>query len=338
MDSKSADVSKVYNLIMAAWGSQAVRAIASLSVAEHLAAGPLAAAEIAERESADAAATYRLLRAGVALGLIDQDPRSGVFRSTPALEVLHRENESSLKHYARAAIGPAFWLPAVRLTDAVRDGRSQTEAALGVDVFGYFAQHPADAAEFGAAMTDLSAPVIREAAGVIEPGVARTVVDVGGAEGAFAAELLSRHPQLDAAVLELPPMVPRIAAEAARRGLGERLRAVPGDFFVSVPRGDIYLLKFILHDWDDDSCVRILSAIAAAMPPGARLYVVEMLADGAEVPPGLAYMDMAMLFVGGQERSTAAFDELLRQAGLRRTALLPLLEPYAAIEAALAER
>jgi hypothetical protein len=173
MDSQADDVSKVYNLIMAAWGSQAVRVIAALSVAEHLASGPLTAEEIAKRESADSAATYRVLRVGVALGLLGQDPRTGAFRSTPALEVLHHDNESSLKHYASAAIGPVFWLPAVRLPDAVRDGQPQTVAALGVDVFGYFACHPDDAAEFGAAMSGLSAPVIREAARVIEPGTAR---------------------------------------------------------------------------------------------------------------------------------------------------------------------
>jgi O-methyltransferase domain/Dimerisation domain len=337
MDSRAEDVSKVYNLIMAAWGSQAVRAIASLSVAEHLADGPLTADDIAGRESADSSATYRLLRAGVALGLLGQDAGTGAFRSTSALEVLHQDNDSSLKHYAKAAIGPVFWLPAVRLPDAVRDGQPQTVAALGVDTFGYFGQHRRDAAEFGAAMTGLSAPVIRDAVSVIEPGEAGTVVDVGGAEGAFAAELLARHPWLSGVVLERPALVPQIAAEAKRRGLSDRLEAVPGDFFASVPHGDIYLLKFILHDWDDDSCVRILSAIAAAMAPGARLYIVEMLADGTRVPPGLAYMDMAMLFgLGGQERSVAAFDELLRRAGLKRTALRPLLEPYAAIEASRA--
>lgn len=334
MDSREKDVSKVYNLILAGFGSQAVRALALLSVAEHLADGPLTADEIAERESTDVAATYRLLRAAAALELLDQDADTGAFRSTPALEVLHADHESSLKYFARSAASPLFWLPALRLPDALRDGQPQTVAALGVDTFGYLAEHPEDAVEFGAAMTGLSAPVIGHAAGIIDPGEARVVVDVGGAEGAFVAELLSRHPQLSGVVLDRPVTIPRIAAEAERRGLSDRLEAAPGDFFTSVPSGDIYLLKFILHDWDDASCVRILSTIVTAMPSGARLYIVEMLADDVQVPLGLAYMDLIMLSaLGGQERSLAAFDGLLQLAGLKRTALLPLLEPYAAIEA-----
>lgn len=334
MDNPPEDVSKVFNLIMAAWGSQAVRALSYLSVAEHLAAGPLAADEIAKRESADPAATFRLLRVAAALGLAEPDPASGAFRSTPALQVLHGDNPDSLKFYARAAIGPVFWRPAVRLPDAIRDGRPQTVAELGADTVGYLGRHPEEALEFGTAFTGLSAPVIRSASALIEPGDAKVVVDVGGAEGAFVAALLSAHPQLTGVNLELPAVVPGAQAEAQRRGLADRLDAVPGDFLDSVPSGDIYLLKFVLHGIDDSACVRLLSNIRAAMPAGARLYVVEMLSGDGHVPPGLAFMDMAMLFgSGGQERSLEAYDALLAEAQLVRTGLDHLLEPYGMIEA-----
>src|SRR4051812_44143142 len=104
--------SQVYHLIMAAWGSQAIRAIASLSVAEHLDNGPLSAYDIALRESSDPDMTYRLLRTGTALGLLSYDAAAGTFSPTPMLSVLHADSPTSLKHYAQAAIGPAFWLPA----------------------------------------------------------------------------------------------------------------------------------------------------------------------------------------------------------------------------------
>ncbi len=323
----------VYNLIMAAWGSQAVRALAHLSVAEHLAAGPRSAESIAEAEASNLRATSRLLRAGVALELLEYDAESDKFASTPALQILHGDSEESLKHYALAAIGPVFWMPAIRLPEAIRTGAPQTSEALGMSTFEYLRDHPDDAAEFALAMSGLSSPVIRMAGDVIDTSHAQMVIDVGGAEGAFAAELLQRNPGLGGAVVELPGQVERIRSEAMRLGLSERLHAVAGDFFESVPVGDVYLLKFILHDWDDEKATRILRVVREAMAPGARGYVVEMLDDGQTVPRGLAYMDMAMLFgLGGQERTVAEYDELFAQAGLERVGVRQLLEPYVCIE------
>ena len=114
-----------------------------------------------------------------------------------------------------------------------------------MSLFEYLRQHPDQAREFGMGMSGVSAPVIRLAADHIEPGAARTVVDVGGAE--------------------------------------------VGDFFTAVPPGDLYLLKFVPHNWDDEECVRILSTIRAAMPAGTRLFVVEMVADDDRIGAGPIY-------------------------------------------------
>jgi hypothetical protein len=324
---------RVFEIIMAGWGSQAVRTLAELSVAEHLETQDLSAEEIARRESTDPAMTYRLLRAGVALGMLEYDADSGRFHGTPLLNVLHKDSEISLKYYAMACVNRALWLPALYLPEAVRTGHSQAEKALGADVFGYLSQHQDEGRTFGAAMTNLSGPVIREAVPVIDVGEARTVVDVGGAEGAFAAELIQRHAQLSGLILDLPHAMPGVAEEAARRGLSDRITGVPGDFFEAVPSGDIYLLKFILHDWDDGSCVEILSNIRAAMNPGARLFIVEMAVGGQGASLGAALMDMGMLFGhGGKERELAQFDGLVKAARMRTTRVIPIRNPYHVIE------
>ncbi|MFH8470868.1 methyltransferase [Streptomyces sp. NPDC017991] len=326
--------SVVYNLIMAAWGSQAVRAIAALSVAEHLDSGPLSAQDIAQRELSDPDMTHRVMRAGVALGLLTYDADRGTFSPTPLLEVLHENSPTSLKYYAQAAIGPAFWLPAVLLPETVAAGSNHTVQALGSNVFEYLGKNPAEAQMFSAAMAELSAPVIREAASVIAVGTARTVLDVGGAHGAFVSELVQRNPQLAGSVLELPHVATTVEDQARQRGLEARITGIAGDFFDAVPAADIYLLKHVLHDWDDASCRSILSNIRSSMRPGARLFVVEMLVTGKGASLGAALMDMAMLFATtGQERDISQFNTLLTASGLRLTQSVPIRSPYYVMEA-----
>ncbi len=125
-------------------------------------------------------------------------------------------------------------------------------------------------------MTNLSTPVIREAVTAMDTTGAHFVVDVGGADGAFIAALLQHNPALTGAVLDLAQVIPGVIEAAAAHGLQSRMTGIVGDFFDEVPAADVYLLKFVLHDWDDESCVRILSNIRAAMKPGARLFIVEM--------------------------------------------------------------
>ncbi len=325
---------QLYDLIMAGWASQAVRALAALSVAEHLSDGPLTADQLAERESCDGAAMYRLLRAATSLDLVRHHDDDETFHATPLLAALDGRSPFSLKNYAQAAIGPAFWLPAVNLIEAVRKGRPQAREALGSDVFQWLADHPADGRQLAAAMSDLSGPIIREAVEHIDTAEAEIAVDVGGAEGAFLAALLIRRAHLSGFVLEVEHIIPSVIAEAERHQLTGRMHAVAGDFMQSVPEGDVYLLKFILHDWNDRLCRAILSNIRRAMRPGARLYIVEMAAEGANVPSALATMDMAMMFANdGQERELGQFASLLDDAALLISRVTTLTPPYHLIEA-----
>jgi len=150
---------------------------------------------------------------------------------------------------------------------------------------------------------------------------------------ATLAGLLERHPQLHGVVLDLPQVMAGVAEEACRRGMANRMTGQPGDFFDRLPSADLYLLKFILHDWDDESCRRILSNIRRAMNPGARLIIVEMVADTVTLEASL--MDIAMMFAfTGQERDERHFESLLSAAGLRTSRTVGLHHPYRLIEAA----
>jgi hypothetical protein len=325
---------EVYGLIMAGWGSQVVRTLASLSVAEHLDGGSLTAGQIAQRASSDADMTYRVLRAGVALGLLEYDDATGAFSGTSRLDILHADSPFTLKHYAQAAPGPAYWLPALHLPDAVRRGSNYVEEALGTNVWEFFDSHDDEGRMFRSAMTDISAPVIREAVSAIDVAGAGFAVDIGGANGAFIAELLQANPRLSGAVLDLPAAMPGVAQESCRRGLGERMRGIGGDFFDLVPAADVYLLKFVLHDWSDESCVKILSNTRRAMNPGARLFIVEMIFTDQATSMSAALMDVAMLFgFTGRERDLNEFEKLLQAAGLANMRTSTLHRPYHLIEA-----
>jgi hypothetical protein len=308
--------------------------MAALSVAEHLDQGPLTAEQIAERASSHPDMTYRVLRAGVAMGLLDYDGATRAFTGTSRLEILHEDSPFTLKHYALTAVGPAFWLPALRLTDTVRRGSNCVDEVLGADVWEYFAVNDDEARTFRTAMSDISGPVIRAAVSAIDAAGGRSVVDVGGANGTFVGELLQANSHLTGVVLDLPDAMPGVAEESRRRGLGDRMSGIGGDFFDSVPAADIYLLKSVLHDWSDQLCVKVLSSIRDAMERDARLFIVEMMFTDQEPSMVAAMMDIAMLFgFSGRERASDEYEKLLSAAGLAVVRTSPLHRPYHLMEA-----
>jgi hypothetical protein len=276
-----------------------------------------------------------VLRAAVAMGLLNYNSDDQTFLTTSKLQVLHKDALESLKYFAQG-LGNAFWRPVEYMPEAVALGSNQAVETLGSSVFEYFGQHPEDAGVFTAAMADISAPVIREAVTLIDISDARFALDVGGASGAFVTELVQRNPQLVGAVLDLPHVIAAVAEQAQQKGLIQRVRGIGGDFFEQVPAADIYLLKFILHDWDDRSCTALLDNIRRAMNPAARLFIVEMVVAHTAPSLDVALMDLVMLCsLNGKERDISEFQALLAQAGLRMVDMQALRGSYHLIEAVI---
>lgn len=319
-------------MITGMWVSQIIRAVADLSLAEHLADGPRTAGDVAAREKSDPSATYRLMRACVNIGLLTYE--GDAFAGTPLLALLSKDSPMSMKSLALAMTAPGHWLPFGRMPEAVRQGRSQVTETLGKSIFDYFEANPDEGALFGAAMTVFSTPAILEAVQILDVSGVSTVVDVGGANGAFVLELLAHNSHLKGVVLDLPHSIEGAKTEAKRRGLEDRATVVAGDFFQKVPEGDLLLVKNVLHDWDDDSCVRILERCRESLLPGGRIAVLEIVMEEHEA--GLpALLDMTMLAVAaGKERTLAEFDALFARAGLQRVSVVRLNAPSAVIEVA----
>jgi hypothetical protein len=313
------DYERMTGMVTGFWVTQTVRAAAIYNLADHLAAGTNTAEAIATAESTDLDATRRLLRTCASLGLMTSD--DGLhYTGTSLLNTLQKDDPNSLRYFAISQSAPGHWLPWGRFPEAVRTGQHQVTAAHGsANIFDYFAEHLDEASFFTGSMTNLSRAAALDIAAVLDTNGVTFALDIGGASGDVIRAMMRANPELHGGVFDLPHIAPAAAAAAKAEGLEERFAAVGGSFFESVPAADLYVLKYILHDWDDDSCVRILKNCRASLVEGGRIAVVDHLV-GPVGQPGLApLMDMNMLdMTGGRERELAEFDALFGAADLRR--------------------
>jgi hypothetical protein len=173
-------------------------------------------------------------------------------------------------------------------------------------------------------MADLSGLVVQGAVAAVDTAGVSTVVDVGGADGQFVLEPMAADPRLQCQVLDLPP-AERARQEARRRGLSNRFPAVAGDFFTEIPAADFYLLKMVLHDWNDDECTTILRNCRSTARDGGRALVTETVIIDIGKPDFAALSDMSMLSVAnGMERGMEEFDALFAASGWRRDKTYPV--------------
>jgi hypothetical protein len=322
------DHEQMLTMITGYWVTQVLRAVAMFSVPEHLAAGAATAEQVAAAAGTEPEATSRLLRACVSLGLVTS-PDGSCYQSTPLLETLRADRPASLRGMALAHGAPGHWQPWGQFPDAVRTGKRQTTTALGTEIFDYYAQAQEEARHFTSGVASLSAMVTGEVARVLDTSQCRSAADVGGGSGTLLHSLMQANPRLHGVLLDLPHVVPDSVAAAASLGLAARFTAEPGDFFTAVPPADLYLLKMILHDWDDEQCVAILANCRASMSRGGRIAVVEQLVDGPGEAGLAPLMDLNMLaMVPGRERAVAEFDRLFAASGLRRTDIIPTRSPF----------
>ena len=320
---RAQDYWRMTTMVTGFWVAQIVRAAAVFNLADHLAAGIDTPDAIAAAESTNQDATRRLIRTCASLGLVTST--DGVhFTGTPLLSTLRKDDPNSMRGMALAQAAPGHWLSWGRFPDAVRSGERQIRAAHGESdtIFDYFANHLDEAGHFTEAMSNLSAAAAIEIANRIETQNVNFALDIGGANGEVVRAMMRANPDLRAGVFDLPYVVPDAEAAARKDGLHERFTTVGGDFFESVPPSDLYVLKYILHDWDDDNCIRILKNCRASLQAGGRVVAIDYLV-GALGTPGLpTLMDMNMLVMtGGRERDIGEFDELFEAAGLRRTSV-----------------
>jgi hypothetical protein len=220
------------------------------------------------------------------------------------------------------------------LLHTLRTGEPAATHYLGKPFFDWVNENPDRSRQFSNAMASVTSGLRTGMFDGYALPAGELIADIGGADGSVLVELIRNLPDRRGIVFDLPPVVPAAQSTMTAQGLDGRVEVVGGDFFDSVPAADIYVLSYILHDWDDDDATRVLQSAAKAGGPGARVLIVEaILPDGSE--PHLAKMvDLTMLgMLTGMERSRAEYESLLSAAGISIDRVVPTPSPYSIIEA-----
>ena len=325
----------IFDLSTGVLRTQLLHAAARLRIADLLEDGPQDAAALARRTGSDPDALHRALRALASAGVfaLGADRR---FSNNRLSRALLAGRHGSMRDFVEY-LGFASNLRAFAGVDAtLADGKNAFERENGAHVWDWFAAHPEEGRSFAAAMshaTELDAPSL--AAGYDFGRFAR-ICDLAGGRGTLLAEVLRRHPGPRGVLFDAAWVLEEARPYLASRGVAGRVELVAGDLFGDLPAGaDAYLMKDVLHDWDDATCGRILAGCRRAMRPGARLLVVEVLVHSAESDPPAPILDVLMMLVcrEGRQRSRDDLRRLLARAGLRLEAVHALASPFSIVEA-----
>ena len=306
-------------MVLAGWTAKLLTDVTCLNVADILQReGPATAADLVARHgvTADPEALHRCLRACAAIGIFSEDAE-GRFGPTPMSEPLTLDSPVSVKKLVECFNSGTFWKVFSGFADVIRTGKPQAKAQLGMEWWPYLNAHPEELELFGEAMKSNSVASMQGVLTLCDFSSAKKIVDVGGGFGHLAMALIEKYPHLRGVVLDVPDLIP-IAQQ--RMTPNPRLEYVAGSMFESVPPADVYILKHIIHDWNDEECVRILRNCRRAMEGNGRLICVDAvltpLGDTSGAPAKLT--DIAMMtFITGKERTRTQWEHLYHEAGFR---------------------
>ena len=337
-DAQRAAAARLREMIMGFRVTQMLYVFAKLNLADHLANQPQTAERLAVSVGANPAALRRVMRALTSLGILTE--AGGSFDLTAFGQLLRRDVPGSLHGLAVLYGENWLWAAYGRMLHSVRTGDPAFAQVHGLSFYDFLDRHPEPAKQFQEAMTaysHLEASAIADAYPFAENV---TLVDIGGGRGTLLAVLLAAHPTLNGVLFDQPAVVAGAERVFAEADLAARARRVAGDFFAAVPSGgDVYLLKSVLHNWDDAEAGRILDCCRRAMAPGARLLLAERIVPTDNTPSEATLFDINMLVVlGGRERTGAEYRELLERSGFALLRTIPTKSPLSLLEAQPAVR
>jgi hypothetical protein len=322
------------NLAIGYWVARLVHVAAKLRLADLLKKGPRTVEDLAAAAGVQPLMLYRILRALASVGVF-AETKSRRFKLTPLAATLQTGVPSSMHGWALMINENWGWDSWKELLSGVKNGEVPFLKAHGIPIFEYFEKHPEDLQVFGESMTSLSRTENPTVAAAYTFSGLRTLVDVGGGHGSLLATVLKANPKLTGVLYDQPSVSARAEKDqhVTAKGVAERCRLESGNFFESVPKGgDAYIMKYILHDWNDEACVKILANCRAAMNEKGKVLVVDNVIAPGNDPGWGKLLDIQMLIIGGRERTRKEFAAIFAAAGLRLTRVVPTKCPLSIVE------
>ena len=314
--------------------TQLIYVAAKLGLADLMVDGPRSSEELAAALDVHPGALYRVLRALASVGIFHEISGSR-FDLTPLAEPLRSDIPGSLRAWATVCGDDWHMRMWNDILYSVKTGQGAFPHVHGMGAFEYFQHHPEKGAVFYEAMTNLTAQVSGAVLAAYDFSGLRRIVDVGCGVGTFTTAILGSHPHLSATLFDIPPVIEQARQVVGASGLAGRCDFTAGDFFQSVPAGgDAYVLKNIIHDWNDEKAIAILRNCRESMAADGRVLIVEMVVQPGNDPSPAKMFDITMLVAeGGQERTEAEQQRILQAAGLRLSRVVPTPSPVSVIEA-----
>jgi O-methyltransferase/methyltransferase family protein len=319
-------------LAQGAWVTQALYAAAKLGIADQLSDGSLSADEVAERVGSHPDATFRLMRALASFAVLKQRG-DGRFALTALGRALRSDQPGSVAPTVLLIGSLGHWEHWAHLTDSVRTGEPAVNELRGMPFFDYLAANPAQAAVFNNAMSAGTTRATEVVLAAYDFRGFRRIVDVGGGHGRLLSAILNSAPAAEGVLYDLPAVVEGAAPVLSSAAVADRCTVTAGSFLDWVPEGgDAYVLKLIIHDWDDDHALRIVRNVRQAISPDGKLLLVEAVLPERGAPRAAALLDLEMLVnLGGKERTRAEFGQLLARAGFRLTRVVDTASPRTSV-------
>jgi hypothetical protein len=316
--------------------TQCIYVAAKLGIADLLKDGPRTSEDLSQVTGTHAPSLYRVLRLLTAVGLLTEEGTRS-FALTPLGTYLQTGVPGSMRDTALFYCDKPFWQVWGDLLHSAETGETGYQHVFGLSLFDYNVQHPEHATLFNHMMTEWTASVAPTVAAAYDFSATSILVDVGGGHGQMLASILQAHPTLHGVLFDLPHVVKGAPPLLEAAGVAERCEVLGGDAFTAVPADhETYLLSRVIHDWDDERALALLTRCHQAMKPQGKVLLVERVILTGTTPQVLVLeSDVQMLVVapGGKERTDAEYRALLNAAGFELTRLIPVLTPFYVIEA-----
>lgn len=323
----------VMQMVIGGWVAKTISEVTCLDIPDHLKKhGPLTARQLVDRKlvKANPGALHRALRACAAAGIFSES-KDGRYGPTPMSDALTADSPVSVKKLTEI-MGQSFYETWGGFGAAIRTGRPQAKAQLGLEYWDYLKANPNEMKLFGEAMQANSNASLIGVLDLYDFSPYSSVADVGGGFGHLALALLARYGSLRAVVMDLPELEKLVKKNLPKdRSITDRFAFVGGDMFKAAPKAEVYILKHIIHDWDDNRCVRLLKNCAKRMQGNGRILCVDTVLPAAGDTSGAPakFLDLHMLVsIPGKERTLAEWKDLYKQAGLKIGKIIPLHDNF----------